>query len=68
VGTTIVDVLVETKLASSKREARTFIESGAISVGGKKFLDSNEVLGDELFTGGLALLRRGKKQVHVLKI
>ena len=65
---TIVDVLVETTLASSKREARTFIESGAVSIGETKFLNEKEVIPENLFTQNLAILRRGKKQVHILEI
>ena len=64
----IVDVLVETTLASSKREARTFIERGAVSIGDTKFLNEKEVIPENLFTQNLAILRRGKKQVHILEI
>ena len=65
---TIVDVLVETTLASSKREARTFIESGAVSIGDTKFLDATETIPENLFANNLAILRRGKKQIHILEM
>lgn len=64
----IVDILVETNLATSKREARTFIESGAVSVNGKKIEKIDEVLSEEKFVNSLAILRRGKKQLHILEM
>ncbi|MEN9920285.1 MAG: hypothetical protein RL538_178 [Candidatus Parcubacteria bacterium] len=67
-GTSIVDVLVETGLASSKREARTFVESGAVSVNALKCIEASDVLEERMFTDGLAVLRRGKKQVHILEM
>ncbi len=59
----ILDVLVETKLASSKREARSFVKNGAISINQQKV---NE--GDYLVDASNALyeryviIRRGKKK------
>lgn len=67
-GSTVVDVLVEAGLASSKREARTFIESGAVCLGNEKITDVERVLAKEDFTGNLAILRRGKKQLHILSL
>lgn len=65
-GMALVDVLVESGLASSKREARTFIASGAISLGGTTIMDEQYVLQQSDATLGIALLRRGKKQFSVL--
>jgi tyrosyl-tRNA synthetase len=66
-GSVLVDVLVVSGLASSKREARTFIESGAVSIGGNK-VDSVELqISAEEFKNGICILRRGKKQLCVLK-
>ncbi len=67
-GAALVDVLVETGLAVSKREARTFIESGAIAIAGKKLEDVESVLSEDWFTDGILLLKRGKKQLHVLSL
>ena len=63
--TNIVDVLVETGLAASKREARMFIESGAITLGGEKVLDI-ELMIELQDTSDIILLQRGKKQLHLL--
>ena len=64
-GVSLVDVLVEAALASSKREARTFIESGAVQVGGVKVEDVEKILSREAY-GNDVLLRRGKKQYAVV--
>jgi tyrosyl-tRNA synthetase len=67
-GSLIVDVLVEGGLASSKREAREFIEKGAISLGGQKISSLEAVLSPEYFNNGIALLKRGKKSYVVLEM
>jgi len=61
---TITDVLVNSGLASSKREARTFIESGAVTLGTEKIELSEFQI--ELSSGGLIPLRRGKKNFVIL--
>ncbi|MFT5037178.1 MAG: tyrosyl-tRNA synthetase [Candidatus Azotimanducaceae bacterium] len=66
VGTLIVDVLVESNLASSKREARTFIESGAVTINGEKVTGVEAALTDNMFISDIALLKRGKKNLSVL--
>lgn len=40
----IVDLLVETKLASSKGEARRLIEQGGVKIDGEKVFDMNKIL------------------------
>lgn len=59
----VVTVLCATGLAKSNREARTFIESGAVTLDGEKVTDTTQQI--EL-TAPVALLRRGKKQFVVL--
>jgi tyrosyl-tRNA synthetase len=67
VGDALVDVLVLSGAASSKREARQFIESGAVTLNDDKIVDVNAVLEETLFErGNLALLKRGKREVRVL--
>lgn len=65
-GEVVVDVLVKSGLASSKREARTFIESGAIELAGEKVTHIEAAISSEQFTGELSVLKRGKKQLCVL--
>jgi len=62
--TTLVDVLVASGLASSNREARTFIETGAIMLREQKITALDTVL--SLESGEIALLRRGKKNFVIL--
>ncbi|MBY0309722.1 tyrosine--tRNA ligase [Patescibacteria group bacterium] len=66
-GVLLVEALVAAGLATSKREARTFIESGAIVVNGQKATQVEEVLTKEA-CGELVHIRRGKKQVSLIKL
>ena len=64
----LVDLLIEAKLASSKRESREFIKNNAVSVNGEKVKDLEFVVKktdalDEQFT----VLRRGKKKYALVK-
>lgn len=63
-GTELVDILVACQLASSKREARTFIEGGAVVVDEVKVSDVEAKLTKT--TVPVTLLRRGKKQMAVI--
>ena len=63
----LVDALINLKLASSKREAREFITNQSIRINGEKQADINYVLTpkDGLF-GHLCLIKRGKKLYGLL--
>jgi len=63
-GQLLVDVLIQADLASSKREAREFIENGAISIDGQKITDVETVITNI----PTQLLKRGKKQLCVLQV
>ncbi|MCH2132371.1 MAG: tyrosine--tRNA ligase [Phycisphaerales bacterium] len=67
-GVPLVDLLAETSLAGSKREAREFLKNGSISLNGQKVdaADAMEraVVMDDLLHGRTILLRRGKKAWH----
>lgn len=63
----LLDVLVETKLASSKREARTFVQSGAIMINDLKMDDIEYVINKEhAMHGEYAIVRRGKKKYAMI--
>lgn len=66
-GTLLVEALVASELASSKREARTFIESGAVAINGEKVIDLSYAL-DKNQNGDLVHLKRGKKNVSLLTL
>lgn len=65
-GQSIVDILVACNLATSKREARTFIEGGAIELAGVRISESETILSESMFVHNSAILKRGKKQLCVL--
>ena len=57
-GDSILDILVETKLCSSKTEARKLLNNDSISINFKKV--SEEFLTEENFVNGILLLKKGK--------
>lgn len=64
----IVDALVQANLASSKTQAKQFVESGAAVVNGQKVIDTGFVFGAENKRfDQYAILRRGKKN-HALLV
>jgi len=66
-NTTLVDALVVSNLATSNREARTFIEGGAVQINGVKIEEVDAFITKEEF-GTLVLLKRGKKNVGLIEI
>lgn len=66
--TSILNILVETKLAPSKKEARRLIEQGGISVNNEKVTDVNYILDKACFADGFAIIRKGKKVYHKITI
>jgi tyrosyl-tRNA synthetase len=67
-GVSLAELLAETGLAKSRREAREFLKAGSVSVNGDKVAGDDAVdrqLGvDDLLHGRTILLRRGKKAWH----
>lgn len=66
-GNAILDVLVESHLASSKREAREYISGNAITLNGHAVTEDRPLNASD-FHNGHALLRRGKRTVAVLRL
>lgn len=61
-GISILDLLVQTKLCSSKGEARKMIENGGISAKGEKVTSQSLVISKaDLDENGSILLKKGKK-------
>ena len=68
-GMLLVDALIQSGHASSKREARQFIDDGAVTLNGGKISDKDRVLLHEDFQNApVAILKRGKRNLIVLKI
>ena len=62
----LVDVLVNNKIASSKREAREFISGNAISVNGEVINDPAKVITKDMaIEGEILIFRRGKKKYFI---
>ena len=66
-GVLLADVLVRTTLAASKREARDFLQAGAVLVNGTKAAADARLTPRDLLHGSVALLRRGKKNWHAIR-
>ena len=65
-NTNIVDLLVEGKIASSKREAREFVSAVSISINEEKFTDVNMVITKEnALYNNILVIRRGKKKYYL---
>ena len=63
----IVDLLVETGICSSKREAREFLSTGSISVNGEKITDLEFVINKEFaINSKYIVIRRGKKKYYLV--
>ena len=64
----LVDALVFTKAASSKRESREFINNNSISINGEKVNDLEFTVSKENAIGGkFTVIRRGKKKYFLIK-
>jgi tyrosyl-tRNA synthetase len=59
-GTALVDILVTTGLAESKKKAREFIKQGAISINGTKVTD-------EIDVNQTAIIKKGKNKFVIVK-
>jgi tyrosyl-tRNA synthetase len=67
-GSNIIDVLIQTQLATSKREAKQFITAKGVSLNEQLVTDEDATLEKKDFANGIALLRRGKRNVVVLNL
>ena len=62
----IVDLLVDIKAATSKREAREFINNNAISINGNKVCDVDIIIDDSYFIDNkYIIVKRGKKNYYI---
>lgn len=64
-GVSLLDLLLETGLAKSKREAREFLASGSVSVNGTVAGGDRTLTTGDLLHGRFLALRRGKKTWHL---
>jgi len=64
----LVDLLISMNIASSKREAREFINGNAIAINGEKITDTEKVIDDKFFIDNTyIIIKRGKKNYYLGK-
>ena len=63
---TLIDLLVNNGIASSKREAREFINAGSITINGEKVTDESVII-DKTYAieNEVVVIRRGKKKYYL---
>lgn len=62
----IIDLIVNGKVASSKREAREFINSGAIYINSDKVEDENMIITKDIaLDNKILVIKRGKKKNYI---
>jgi tyrosyl-tRNA synthetase len=65
---TVVDLLAETGLVRSKSQARTTVEQGGAYVNNRRQSDGDRTVGTgDLVAGRYVVLRRGKRQYHLVR-
>ena len=65
-NTNLIDLLVDNKIVSSKREAREMISGGAISINNAKCTDLDKIITkDDAIEGKVLLIKKGKKNYYL---
>jgi len=65
-NSTLLDTLVNNKIASSRREAREFLKAGSITINGEKVNDENMIIdSSKALDDKLVIIRRGKKKYYL---
>lgn len=63
-GIGLLDLLIRTGLAPSKKEGRRLVEQGGISINGAQITDINAVVGGDALEDGKIIIKKGKKTFH----
>lgn len=67
-GQMLEDLLIAIKAASSKREAREFINGNSIAINGEKCLDPKKIISkDDALYDEYVVIKRGKKNYYLVK-
>ena len=64
----LVDLLVDNNICSSKREAREFINNGAITINDEKIQEDKLITKEMAIDNSVVVLRKGKKKYYLGKI
>lgn len=66
---TLIELLINTGICSSRREVREFLNSGSISINGDKVTDENLVINKSMaLNEKIVVIRKGKKKYYLVKI
>ncbi len=64
----LIEVIVDNNIATSRREAREFLNNGAISINGDIVKDENMIINkDSAIDNKFSVIRRGKKKYYLIK-
>ncbi len=64
----LIDLLINNNICSSRREMREFLASGSITINGDKVTDENMMLTKEMaLEGKVLVIRKGKKKYYLAK-
>lgn len=68
-GVSIVDLLADTELATSKSDARRAVEGGGIYLNNRRMSDPRQPVGlGDAVDGRLLVLRKGRKSYHLVRL
>lgn len=63
----IIEILLQSKIVSSKREARELLQANALLLNGKPATPETKIDISSLLYGSLLVVRKGKKHWHLIK-
>ena len=67
-GKPLIDILVDNKIVSSRREAREFLNNGAININGNVIKEETLIINKDIaIDNKVVVIRRGKKKYYLLK-
>ncbi|MDH5590585.1 MAG: S4 domain-containing protein, partial [Gemmatimonadota bacterium] len=68
-GRSLVEVLADCGVASSRGDARRAIEGGGVYVNGQRITEVDRTVGmDDAVDGRFVVLRKGKKNYHLVEV
>lgn len=68
-GITLIDMLVNNAICSSKRETREFLNAGTISINDDKVFDENMIITKDIaIANEILVIKRGKKKNYIGRI
>lgn len=66
-GADLIDMLTQTGLAASRKQAKEFLATGAVTINGRPAPADHRVTTEHTLHGRLTAIRRGKKNWHLIE-